>query len=74
MNLKMIVPSQTRPGTHYTITRHADTRSWSCSCPAWRHQHAHPTKRSCKHIKSVALDMSLHVAKVEREHRVSVFN
>jgi hypothetical protein len=61
-NLTIQVPSATNPEKQYLLTRHAETASWSCTCPAWKFQHAHAAGRTCKHITTLALDLAVHVA------------
>ena len=61
MDLKLVVPSHSDPRKRYTLTRHAKDGSWSCTCPAWRFQHADAAHRSCRHIRAIALDLQAHV-------------
>lgn len=52
-NLTITVPSDSRPGTTYTVQRSERTGDWYCSCPSWRFQRVAPSVRSCKHIRGL---------------------
>lgn len=60
VNTRITIPSDSRPGVTYEITKHANG-SWSCSCPAWRNQRADNMQRRCKHMEQVGLDLGGHV-------------
>ena len=47
-----IAVSKTRPGTHYTISRHVETGLLSCDCKAWIFSKTSP--KTCKHILALS--------------------
>ena len=63
------------PGTHtqiqgsgsspYTIKCHPDG-VYSCTCPAWRNQSKAPDQRTCKHIRSLTVDLPARPAEFHR--------
>lgn len=63
------------PGTHtkvqgsganpYTVKCHPDG-VYSCTCPAWRNQGLAPDQRTCKHIRSLTVDLPSRPAEFHR--------
>jgi len=52
----------------YTVKCHPDG-VYSCTCPAWRNQGLAPDQRTCKHIRSLTVDLPSRPAEF---HRASV--
>lgn len=49
------VPYRSSSGRVYTLSNRGGVMS--CSCPAWRNQHEHPSARTCKHLRSYIGDV-----------------
>ena len=59
INVIAIVPSDSNPSKFYEIRKGADNNTY-CTCPAWKFQKVTPAKRTCKHLKRLAANMSQH--------------